>query len=320
MLADDPFSGRFARGQRPDSAHPPLFGQPARPDDRGAWALRSFPFRRFSGASPWTFARRFGTVSGEGRCLFDDRGDDEVLGTCLQRATGDAEPRDCAGRSAQRSRNRRCAARAFSLPFGRRHRNSSHTVRASSIRLKPEPCRRPQRRSPDQVPYGAEAAFAEAKAFLCSREARQMSESDLERELYRRGQELVHKLLQGHLEQRSPREAAGPVDTTAGGEDPARAASPRGETVWASLEREPWEVVAEATLEAERQDPEQVKRWGHARRWGRDTTRPRRRERRLRRGRHRGTRHHPHGKPVDTCADYLQKGLPQNSVGRTEDW
>ena len=73
---------------------------------------------------------------------------------------------------------------------------------------------------PDQVPYGAEAAFAEAKAFLCSREARQMSESDLERELYRRGQELVHKLLQGHLEQRSPREAAGPVDTTAGGRRP----------------------------------------------------------------------------------------------------
>ena len=65
---------------------------------------------------------------------------------------------------------------------------------------------------PDQVPYAAEAAFAEAKAFLCSREARQMSESDLERELHRRGQELVHKLLQGHLEQRSPREAADPVE------------------------------------------------------------------------------------------------------------
>ena len=118
---------------------------------------------------------------------------------------------------------------------------------------------------PDQVPYAAAAAFAEAKAFLCSREARQMRESDLERELHRRGQELVHKLLQGHLEQRSPREAAGPVEgadeealeahgdggrrlhgravgaepggvpaepdaPTAGGQDPARAASPRGET------------------------------------------------------------------------------------------
>ena len=117
----------------------------------------------------------------------------------------------------------------------------------------------------DPVPYAAEAAFAEAKAFLCSREARQMSESDLERELHRRGQKLVHKLLQGHLEQRSPREVAGPVEgadeealeahgdggrrlhgravgaepggvaaephaTTAGGEDPGRAVSPGGQT------------------------------------------------------------------------------------------
>ena len=37
---------------------------------------------------------------------------------------------------------------------------------------------------------------------------------------------------------------------------------PVAKRVWASLEREPWEVVAEATLEAERQDPEQVNRWG----------------------------------------------------------
>ena len=50
----------------------------------------------------------------------------------------------------------------------------------------------------------AEAAFAEAKAFLCSAEAQQMSESDLERELHRRGQELIRKFLQGHLAQRSP--------------------------------------------------------------------------------------------------------------------
>ena len=46
---------------------------------------------------------------------------------------------------------------------------------------------------------------------LPSREAQQMSESDLERELNRRGQELMRKLLQGHLDQRSPGEAAGPV-------------------------------------------------------------------------------------------------------------
>ena len=37
--------------------------------------------------------------------------------------------------------------------------------------------------------------------------------------------------------------------------------SPVAKRVWASLEREPWEVVAEATLEAERQDPEHAKRW-----------------------------------------------------------
>ena len=66
--------------------------------------------------------------------------------------------------------------------------------------------------APDPAPYAAaEAAFAEAKAYLCSREAQQMSESDLERELQRRGQELMRKLLQGHLDQRSPGEAAGPV-------------------------------------------------------------------------------------------------------------
>ena len=73
---------------------------------------------------------------------------------------------------------------------------------------------------PDPAPYAeAEAAFAEAKAYLCSHEARQMSESDLERELHRRGQELMRKLLQGHLEQRSPGEAAGPV---AGADDVER--------------------------------------------------------------------------------------------------
>ena len=36
---------------------------------------------------------------------------------------------------------------------------------------------------------------------------------------------------------------------------------PVAKRVWASLEREPWEVVAEATLEAERQDPEHGKHW-----------------------------------------------------------
>ena len=61
----------------------------------------------------------------------------------------------------------------------------------------------------------ADAAFAEAVAYLSSREAQQMSESDLERELHRLGQELMDKLLQGHREQRdSLAEAAGPVERT----------------------------------------------------------------------------------------------------------
>ena len=63
----------------------------------------------------------------------------------------------------------------------------------------------------------AEAVFAEAKAFLSSCEARQMSVSDLERELHQRRQELVRKLLQEHRDQRSRREAAGPVEGVSAG-------------------------------------------------------------------------------------------------------
>ena len=354
----------------------------------------------------------------------------------------------------------------------------------------------PRAARPDPAPYAAaEVAFAEAKAYLSSREAQQMSESDLERELHRRGQELMRKLLQGHLDQRSPGEAAGPVEGADGVErserrvherhletifgtvqvervgyaragheslhpldaalnlpgeryslevrrrvaaaaasrsfdealldlshstgaevpkrqaeqlvvraaedfdafyearraaegepppegsvvvltfdgkgvvlhredlreatrkaaerrrrhreplsrfhrlkpgekkhskrmatvaavyttapfvrspedfleslmprqpgDKPRAVRPRpvAKRVWASLEREPWEVVAEATLEAERQDPEHAKRWGRARRRGRAAARPRGSgRRRLRRGRHGGPRHHPRGR------------------------
>ena len=74
----------------------------------------------------------------------------------------------------------------------------------------------PSASSPEQTPYAAaDAAFAEAQAFLASREAQQMSEGELERELHRLGQELMHKLLQGHRKQRdSPAEAAEPVEGT----------------------------------------------------------------------------------------------------------
>ncbi len=65
---------------------------------------------------------------------------------------------------------------------------------------------------PAPSPYAsADVVYADAKAYLSSREAMRMSESDLERELHRRSQELVRKLLQGHLDQRGPGEAAGPV-------------------------------------------------------------------------------------------------------------
>ena len=75
------------------------------------------------------------------------------------------------------------------------------------------PCIDPPSRAPCAA---ADAVFADAKALLSSSEARQMSESELERELHRRGQDLVRKLLQGHRDQRSPKEAAGPAEDTSG--------------------------------------------------------------------------------------------------------
>ena len=88
------------------------------------------------------------------------------------------------------------------------------------------------------APYAAaETAFAEAKAYLSSREARQMSESDLERELHRRGQELMQKLLQGHLAQRSPGEAAGPVAGADGVEHRERRVHERAvETIFGTVQ------------------------------------------------------------------------------------
>ena len=62
----------------------------------------------------------------------------------------------------------------------------------------------------------ADAVFADAKAFLSSSEARQMSESELERELHRRGQELIRKLLQEHHDLRSRGETAGPAEDAGG--------------------------------------------------------------------------------------------------------
>ena len=92
---------------------------------------------------------------------------------------------------------------------------------------------------PDSAYAEAEAAFAETKAYLSSREALQMSESDLERELHRRGQALMRKLLQGHLDQRSPGEAAGPVEGADGVERSERRVHERAmETTFGTVEVE----------------------------------------------------------------------------------
>lgn len=74
----------------------------------------------------------------------------------------------------------------------------------------------PSASSPAQTPYAAaEAAFDAVRAYVSSPEAQQMSESELERELHRLGQDLMHKLLQGHREQRdSLAEAADRVEET----------------------------------------------------------------------------------------------------------
>ena len=114
---------------------------------------------------------------------------------------------------------------------------------------------------PDQAPYAvAEAVFADAKAYLSSREAQQMSESELERELHRRGQELMRRLLQGHLDQRTPGEAAGSVEATMSS---ARSGLCRNAT-----RRRP---SGRCRLRA---------RAGRARRWRRDAAQPRERRRR----------------------------------------
>ena len=79
------------------------------------------------------------------------------------------------------------------------------------------------------VADAADANFADAKAFLNSPEAGQMSQSDLERELDQRRRELVRSLLQASRDQRNRAQAAGPVDT--GVESAERRAHDDGESI-----------------------------------------------------------------------------------------
>ncbi len=57
----------------------------------------------------------------------------------------------------------------------------------------------------------ARESFGAIETFLGSKEACSLRESDLERELEKRGRELMRQLLQAHLEVRGPGEAAAPV-------------------------------------------------------------------------------------------------------------
>ena len=77
--------------------------------------------------------------------------------------------------------------------------------------------RRPLHRSPEPSPVrSGRCCLRGCQSPPLVQRSRQMSESELERELHRRGQDLVRKLLQGHRDQRSPKEAAGPAEDTSG--------------------------------------------------------------------------------------------------------
>jgi hypothetical protein len=81
--------------------------------------------------------------------------------------------------------------------------------------------------------------FDGLKEYLGSGEARKMSESDLERELNRRGKELMRQLLQGHLKSRGPGEAAGPVADADGVERAEQRSHERAlETIFGTVEVE----------------------------------------------------------------------------------
>ena len=99
------------------------------------------------------------------------------------------------------------------------------------------------------------------------------------------------------LQSLMPRQPGDKTRKAKKGETPAVRPRPVAKRAWASLEREPAEVIAEALLEAERHDPERVKRWVVLVDGGRDAAGPRGSgRRRLRRGGHGGPRHHPRGR------------------------
>lgn len=68
----------------------------------------------------------------------------------------------------------------------------------------------------DTVFADAEQEFEHLTAFLRSQQASSLTHSDLERTLEAKGRELMRKLLQAHMDLRSPGAAAGPVRNPAG--------------------------------------------------------------------------------------------------------
>ena len=91
-----------------------------------------------------------------------------------------------------------------------------------------------------ETPYEkASEDFDGLKEYLGSGEAHKMSESDLERELSRRGKELMRQLLQGHLKSRGPGEVAGLVEDADGVERSERRSHERSlETIFGTVEVE----------------------------------------------------------------------------------
>ena len=82
----------------------------------------------------------------------------------------------------------------------------------------------------------ARESFGAIETFLGSKEACSLRESDLERELEKRGRELMRQLLEAHIEVRGPGEAAAPVKGTDGEERVQQRRHDRGlETVFGEV-------------------------------------------------------------------------------------
>ena len=82
----------------------------------------------------------------------------------------------------------------------------------------------------------ARESFGAIETFLGSKEACSLRESDLERELEKRGRELMRQLLEAHIQVRGPGEAAAPVKGTEGEERVQQRLHERGlETVFGEV-------------------------------------------------------------------------------------